>query len=59
MEKYGWAVPDALALQCIARVGPIVEIGAGKGYWGGGSRPPAVCVDVRVRAEERRVAQAC
>lgn len=33
-EQYGWAVPDARALNIISRFGPIVEIGAGLGYWG-------------------------
>lgn len=31
--KYAWAIPDQAALDTIARCGPIVEIGAGTGYW--------------------------
>jgi hypothetical protein len=30
---YSWAVPTARAITKIARLGPIVEIGAGMGYW--------------------------
>jgi hypothetical protein len=33
-DKYAWAVPDARALRIIASFSPIVEIGAGRGYWG-------------------------
>lgn len=32
-NKYSWAVPTMGALQRIAALGPIVEIGAGTGYW--------------------------
>lgn len=32
-KKYAWAIPNDEALDCIARHGPIVEIGAGGGYW--------------------------
>ena len=31
--RYAFAVPDESALAAIARYGPIVEIGAGTGYW--------------------------
>jgi hypothetical protein len=31
--QYAWAIPDSRALECIARYSPIVEIGAGTGYW--------------------------
>lgn len=31
--KYAWAVPDQTALEITAKYGPIVEMGAGKGYW--------------------------
>lgn len=31
--KYAWAVPNAEALSCIAKYGPVVEGGAGGGYW--------------------------
>ncbi|ETW04565.1 hypothetical protein H310_03787 [Aphanomyces invadans] len=32
--KYSWAIPDERALRIIKHYGPIVEIGAGTGYWG-------------------------
>ncbi|DAZ92387.1 TPA: hypothetical protein N0F65_003770 [Lagenidium giganteum] len=32
--KYSWAIPDERALQIIKHYGPIVEMGAGTGYWG-------------------------
>lgn len=32
-QKYSWAIPNAEALEAIAAVGPIIEIGAGVGYW--------------------------
>lgn len=31
--EYAWAVPDDKALELISRHGPLVEIGAGTGYW--------------------------
>lgn len=33
VRKYSWAVPSEEVLQAIASVGPLVEIGAGTGYW--------------------------
>jgi hypothetical protein len=32
-ERFAWAVPDARALRVVANFGPLIEIGAGKGYW--------------------------
>ena len=32
-KKYSWAVPDMAALERIAALGPVIEIGAGTGYW--------------------------
>jgi hypothetical protein len=32
-EKYSWACPDERALNILAHFSPIVEIGAGHGYW--------------------------
>jgi hypothetical protein len=32
-DKYSWAVPNEAALKAIAKHAPIVEIGAGRGYW--------------------------
>ncbi len=31
--KYAWSIPHKKALEAIASYGPIVEIGAGSGYW--------------------------
>ncbi|TAL31616.1 MAG: hypothetical protein EPN93_17625 [Spirochaetes bacterium] len=33
VEKYAFAVPDARTVGVLARRGPLVEIGAGSGYW--------------------------
>ena len=33
MEKYAWAIPDERALRICAHFGPLVEMGAGAGYW--------------------------
>ncbi|CAB9526688.1 unknown protein [Seminavis robusta] len=32
-EKYAWAVPDERALRICAHFAPLVEMGAGAGYW--------------------------
>lgn len=32
-KKYAWAIPTVEALECIGKYGPLVEIGAGTGYW--------------------------
>ena len=32
-HKYAFGVPGDAALDCLARYGPLVEIGAGTGYW--------------------------
>lgn len=31
--RYSWAIPGANALAKIAKHGPVLEVGAGKGYW--------------------------
>jgi hypothetical protein len=31
--KYAWAIPNAAAIRTIAKLSPIVEVGAGSGYW--------------------------
>jgi hypothetical protein len=31
--KYAWAIPDERALRILSSLGPLVEIGCGKGYW--------------------------
>lgn len=32
-EEYSWAIPNDQALKIIQHYGPVIEIGAGKGYW--------------------------
>jgi hypothetical protein len=32
-EAYAWAIPNAAAIAAVAREGPILEVGAGAGYW--------------------------
>src|SRR3990167_7792300 len=32
-KQYAWAIPNDAALDALAALGPIVEIGAGTGYW--------------------------
>jgi hypothetical protein len=33
VEKYAWAVPDERSLAIISHFSPLIEVGAGKGYW--------------------------
>lgn len=33
VQKYAWAIPNEHALEVLAKHAPIVEIGAGNGYW--------------------------
>lgn len=33
VRKYSWAIPDEHAVRAIAKLSPIVEVGAGTGYW--------------------------
>jgi hypothetical protein len=32
-HQYAWAIPDQAAIELLVRHSPIVEIGAGRGYW--------------------------
>ncbi len=32
-KRYAWAVPSQAAVELVAKYSPLVEIGAGKGYW--------------------------
>ena len=32
-SHFAFAVPDQVALDCVASFGPVVEVGAGTGYW--------------------------
>lgn len=33
LERYAWAIPDARALKILQHYSPLIEIGAGRGYW--------------------------
>lgn len=33
VTKYAWAIPNDFAIETIAKYGPLIEIGAGSGYW--------------------------
>jgi hypothetical protein len=33
VEKYAWAIPNEAAITVFKQYAPIIEIGAGKGYW--------------------------
>lgn len=33
-DRYSWAIPDSRALSILQNFAPLIEIGAGKGYWG-------------------------
>ncbi len=33
-DRYSWAIPDSRALFILQNFAPLIEIGAGKGYWG-------------------------
>jgi hypothetical protein len=33
-DKYAWAIPDERAFRIISNFAPLVEVAAGKGYWG-------------------------
>lgn len=33
VEEYAWAIPNESAIRTIAEYGPILEVGAGAGYW--------------------------
>lgn len=33
VQEYSWAIPNLEAIETIAEYGPIVEVGAGTGYW--------------------------
>lgn len=42
--RYAWAIPNDAALEVLARLAPIVEVGAGGGYWAGMLRARGVDV---------------
>ncbi|MBZ9715322.1 class I SAM-dependent methyltransferase [Deinococcus multiflagellatus] len=50
VRLYSWAVPDDAALITIAAQGPVVEIGAGNGYWASLLRQRGVTVHAYDRA---------
>lgn len=31
--KFAWAIPDDRAVKIVAAMSPVVEVGAGRGYW--------------------------
>ena len=33
LDKYSWAIPDTRCLNILSTFSPLIEIGAGKGYW--------------------------
>ena len=33
LDKYSWAIPDTRSLNILSTFSPLIEIGAGKGYW--------------------------
>lgn len=33
LDKYSWGIPNDAAIDTLAKYGPIIEIGAGNGYW--------------------------
>jgi hypothetical protein len=33
VDKYSWAIPNEQAIDLLVRYSPIIEIGAGSGYW--------------------------
>ena len=33
VKRYAWAIPSVAAIECIRKYAPIIEIGAGTGYW--------------------------
>ena len=34
VKQYSWAIPNNKAIETIVKYSPIIEIGAGTGYWG-------------------------
>ena len=54
-DKYSWAVPDLKAIKVIAFFSPLIEIGAGNGYWA------KLLSDngVTIRAFDRKVPKKC
>jgi hypothetical protein len=33
VSKFSWAIPNAQAIACLQKYSPLIEIGAGRGYW--------------------------
>jgi hypothetical protein len=56
--KYAWAIPHDGALEELVKLGPIVEVGAGGGYWAGLLRArgaDVIAYDCAPAGEERNV----
>lgn len=49
VDQYSWAIPNDAALNAIAKHSPIIEIGAGMGYWASLLR----AIDVDILAYDR------
>ena len=54
-DKYSWAVPDLQAIKVISFFSPLIEIGAGAGYWA------KLLSDngVKIRAFDRKISKNC
>lgn len=45
-KKYAWAIPNDTALSAIRSQTPLIEIGAGKGYWASLLDVDIICYDI-------------
>ncbi|KAJ1391800.1 hypothetical protein B484DRAFT_284306 [Ochromonadaceae sp. CCMP2298] len=54
-DKYAWAIPNERALRILTSFSPLIEIGAGKGYWAALLR----LVEVDILAYDKKVAVDC
>jgi hypothetical protein len=54
-DKYAWAIPNERALHILTSFSPLIEIGAGKGYWAALLR----LVEVDILAYDKKVAVDC
>ena len=54
--RFGWAIPDPTALCILSHFSPLIELGAGRGYWGHCLRSRGVdilCYDINVKGDKR------
>jgi len=54
-DKYAWAIPNKRALRILSNFAPLIEVGAGKGYWANQLRN----LGVDIVAYDKRVAEDC